>query len=219
MRSRQLVDLTSHINSDVMRGHPGDFEVKLEPVFYDGSTGSAPIPNRRTVVRQDTGQAIAIVSDRYVLVPHSRILDILENAIRPLDVGPVPRGIYVDRQGARMRAIFKFPALARPVLGSDDICPCVQVRNAYDCSERISVHIGAFRFVCTNLAVGGGGAFAGGFVSVHAGDIPIDDVAGKLEDYLTRFDRIVELYRQWSDMRLQSATLEMIFKKSLKGKP
>jgi hypothetical protein len=118
-----------------------------------------------------------------------------------------------------MRAIFKFPALAQPVLGTDDICPCVQVRNAYDGSERISVHIGAFRFVCTNLAVGGGGAFAGGFVSIHAGEIPIEEVAGKLEEYLTRFEGIVGLYRRWSEVRPEPGALEMVFKKSLKGKP
>ena len=48
-----------------------------------------------------------------------------------------------------------FAALASPVLGRDEICPCLQVRNTYDGSARIAVHIGAFRFVCTNLAVGG----------------------------------------------------------------
>ena len=93
-----------------------------------------------------------------------------------------------------MRAIFKFPALASSVLGRTEICPCLQVRNTYDGSARIAVHIGAFRFVCTNLAVGGGGVFAGGFVSIHAGEIPIERMADQLTAYLTRFDQIVRLY-------------------------
>ena len=218
MPRRQLVDLNSHLNANVTRGNPADFSVTLQPVFHEDREGRKLIPARRAIVREDTGQAIAVVSDRYTLVPHTRILDLVESAIRPLDVGPVPRGIYVDRLGARMRAIFKFPALASPVLGGDEICPCIQVRNTYDGSARIAVHIGAFRFVCTNLAVGGGGVFAGGFVSIHAGEIPIEKMAEQLADYLTRFDQIVRLYRQWSEQRTERDLLESALKQSLKGR-
>jgi hypothetical protein len=34
--------------------------------------------------------------------------------------------------------------------------------------------------------------FAGGFVSIHAGEIPIDAMAARLVDCLTRFDAIVQ---------------------------
>jgi len=216
---RRHVDLNAHLNDTVIRGNPADFAVTLRPVFHDGPDGRKPIPTRRAIVREDTGEAIAVVSNRYTLVPHTRILDLVEQAIQPLDVGPVPRGIYVDRQGARMRAIFKFPALASPVLGLDEICPCLQVRNTYDGSARIAVHIGAFRFVCTNLAVGGGGVFAGGFVSIHAGEIPIEKMADQLAEYLTRFGQIVGLYRQWSERRPETGLLSSIFEQSLKGRP
>jgi len=215
---RQPVDLNSPLNANVTRGNPADFPVTLQPVFHDGPDGRKLIPARRAIVREDTGQAIAVVSDRYALVPHATIIGAVEQAIQPLDVGPVPRGIYVDRHGARMRAIFKFPSLTSPVLGRDEICPCLQVRNTYDGSARIAVHIGAFRFVCTNLAVGGGGVFAGGFVSIHAGEIPIEKMAGQLADYLTRFGSIVRLYRQWSEQRFNSEALVSVLKQSLKGR-
>lgn len=215
---RQPVDLNSHINADRVNGHPANFPVALQPVFHDGLDGSKLIPHRRAIVREDTGEALAVVSDRYTLVPHTRMLDLVEEAIRPLDVGPVPRGIYVDRHGARLRALYKFPALTRPVHDSDDICPCLQVRNTYDGTARIAVHIGAFRFVCTNLAVGGGGAFAGGFVSIHAGEIPIEKMADQLADYLTRFDQIVRLYSRWSEQRPELPVLDTALKQSLNGR-
>jgi len=215
---RKQVDLNSHINATVIRGNPADFPVTLRPVFHDGHEGRKPIPTRRAIVREDTGEAIAVVSNRYTLVPHTRILDLVEQAIQPLDIGTVPRGIYVDRQAARMRAILKLPALTSMVLGRDEICPCLQVRNTYDGSARIAVHIGAFRFVCTNLAVGGGGVFAGGFVSIHAGEIPIEKMADQLAQYLTRFDQIVELYRYWSARMAQTDELASIFQQSLKGR-
>ena len=40
--------------------------------------------------------------------------------------------------------------------------------------------------------------FAGGFMSVHAGEIPIESVAEQLASYLTGFDAILELYRTWT---------------------
>jgi hypothetical protein len=215
--ARRVVDLNSHLNANVTRGNPAEFSVTLQPVFHEGAGGQQAIQSRRAVVREDTGQAIAVVSDRYTLVPHSRILEVVERAIAPLDVGPVPRGIYVDRQGARMRAIFKFPSLARPIVGQDEVCPCLQVRNTYDGSARIALHIGAFRFVCTNLAVGGGGAFAGGFVSVHAGEIPIEMMADRLADYLGRFDQIVLLYQQWAAQRPSRRDLEDVLEHALAG--
>ncbi len=117
-----------------------------------------------------------------------------------------------------MRALFKFPSLASPILGRDEICPCLQVRNTYDGSARIALHIGAFRFVCTNLAVGGTGAFAGGFVSIHAGEIPIDKIADQLSGYLNRFDQIVRLYRYWSEQRPDRRAFESVLKQSLNGR-
>ncbi len=205
--ARPTVDLSAHINHHLQRGHPADFPVSLVPVFHRNGSDPEEIPSRRAVVRQDTGEAIAVVSNRYRLVPHQRILEVVEQALVPLDVGPVPRGIYVDRGGARMRALFKFPELAKPVRGNDTICPCLKIHNTYDGTSRIGVHIGAFRFVCTNLAVGGGGVFAGGFMAVHAGEIPLDEVASQLASYLLAFDEIVALYRSWIEQLLDTDRL------------
>jgi hypothetical protein len=218
MLRKRPIDLNSHFNADVIRGNPAEFAVTTRPVFYEDEHGHREIAARRAIVREDTGEALAVVSDRYILVPHTRILEVIERAIEPLDLGRVPRGIYVDRKGAGMRALFKFPTLARPVLRGDEICPCVQVKNTYDGTSRISVHIGAFRFVCTNLAVGGGGAFAGGFLSVHSGEIPIEKMADQLADYLTRFEVIVGLYRRWSEQPLNSDALPPLLKEVLQGR-
>lgn len=207
---RHPVDLASHLNQTVERGHPADFPVALRPVHYSDDHDFRAVPNRLAVVREDTGDTLAVVSDRYRLVPHQRILDLVGQAIEPLDVGPVPRGVYVDRGGARMRAIFKFPALAEEVLPGDEICPCLRIRNTYDGTSRIAVHIGAFRFVCTNLAVGGGGVFAGGFMSVHAGEIPIEEIGEQLASYLTGFEAIVALYRHWAGQTLAEEGFRII---------
>lgn len=196
---RQPVDLSAHINEDVESGNPAEFPITLKPIYIEHEEGFGIVPKRLAVVREDTGKAISVVSDRYSLVRHDELLTAVGQATQGLDVGPVPRGIYVDRGGARMRALFKFPALAEPVRGRDSICPCIKLENSYDGTSRITAHIGSFRFVCTNLAVGGGGVFAGGFMSVHAGEIPVEQLAEQLTRYLGGFAGIVGMYRRWSE--------------------
>jgi len=196
------IDLSSHINHDVQTGGPADFPIELRPVYVKHGEEFGEVPKRLAVVRSDTGKALAVVSDRYSLLPHQALLDTVQSATRGLDVGPVPRGVYVDRAGARMRALFKFPGLAEAVVGKDTICPCIKIQNTYDGTSRILVHIGAFRFVCTNLAVGGGGVFAGGFMSIHAGEIPIEQVGQQLATYLSDFSDVIRAYRIWSERSL-----------------
>lgn len=209
---RQPIDLTSHLNQDVTRGHPADFPVTLRPIHQALNNTYPEIPRRRAVVREDTGQVLAVVSDRYALVPHQRILELVEEAITPLDLGPVPRGIYVDKQGARMRALYKFPSLSQAVIEGDELCPCLKIQNTYDGTSRIVIHIGAFRFVCTNLAVGGGGVFAGGFMAVHAGEVPIDDITDKLTGFLAGFAAITSLYRAWTEQWIGNTELELVIR-------
>ena len=208
MRQRQ-VDISSHFNSAIERGNPADFDIKLKSVYYLSDEEEVmfdcnipvykSIPNRFAVVRTDTGAPLSVVSDKYTVVKHQDILEAVNMAIKPLDVGPTPSGVFVDRGGARLRALYKFPSLSRRVQEDSEICPCIKIQNTYDGTSRVSIHIGAFRFVCTNLAVGGGGSFAGGFMSIHAGTIDISVITKQLSFYLSNFDRIVETYRLWAD--------------------
>ena len=212
--SRRTVDLAAHINHTVERGHPADFPVVLRPLYYSKGAGvdAGYVPKRLAVVHGDTGECLAVVSDRYKLVRHQQLLDLVRAAAADLDVGPVPRGVYVDRRGARMRAIFKFPALARSVFSRDEICPCIKIENTYDATSRITVHIGAFRFVCTNLAVGGGGVFAGGFMAVHAGEIPVQEIGRQLSDFLSNFEGITTTYRRWTEERFGWDQMEAVLR-------
>jgi len=201
------VDLNEHVNESFVRGgSPADFAVERAPVWHRVGDRLVEWPERHVVRRADNAQPLAVVSDRYRLVTHTEVLTVVEEAIAGLDCGPVPRGVYVEAGGRQMRALFKFPGLAARLPQraldagySDEICPMIQVRNAYDGTSRVAFLGGAFRFVCTNFAVGGGGAFAMGFMSVHAGDVVVKAAAGYMRQYLSEFDRVVALYAAWLD--------------------
>jgi len=79
------------------KGTSKDFLIRayhIKPDFKTAEGGSGTIEVRDfiqfsdpdhligfPIVREDTGEAIAVVSDRYALVPHSRILDVIEDAV------------------------------------------------------------------------------------------------------------------------------------------
>lgn len=60
--------------------------------------------------------------------------------------------------------------------------------------------------------------FAGGFMAVHQGEIPIEEVADQLTSYLEGFEAIVKLYQFWGEQQLGSESLEKIVE-SLPKKP
>jgi hypothetical protein len=208
MVRNSVIDLNSHINQTKIQGSPADFPLTFTEAFYKNPvTGEViELPSRQIVARADTGRALSVVSDRYALVSHTAVLETIEQAFDGLDVGPVPRGIYMSAGGAKMRAIYKFPALERSLKVNaldrsyDRLCPLIKVTNSLDGSSKISIEIGAFSFVCTNFAVGGSGIFAGGFLAVHAGVIKIEAAGDQLRQFITRFDRICDLLTFWSDI-------------------
>lgn len=205
-----IVDLNSHLNQTKLVGSPADFALKFTNALYTNPlTGIVQsVPGRKVITRADTGLALSVVSDRYALVPHMEVLETIERAFAGLAVGPVPRGIYMERGGAKMRAIYKFPALERSLKvnaldrTTDLLCPVIKVTNSLDGTSKISIEIGCFSFVCTNFAVGGSGVFAGGFLAVHSGTISMDAVGDQLRGFLTGFDRILDLLAHWSQMGL-----------------
>src|SRR5215472_13385959 len=203
---RQPVDLNSHMNPDVIRGGVADFELISTPIMFKNPvTGDLDSFDSRTVItRADSGKALSVVSDRYSVVNHRDLLTTIESAIDGLDVGPVPRGIYLENDGRKMRAIFKFPALERAIQvnaldrRTDRLCPLIKVSNSLDATSKIAIEIGAFSFVCTNFAVGGSGIFAGGFMAVHAGTIKIEAAGAQLRNFLFLFEQILDIFAYWA---------------------
>ena len=149
---RQTVDLNDHLNDTALMDKAPD--VELRKLYLEGAQ---EVPSSRAVVRVDTGESLAVVSDQYTLVKHNNILRVVDDVVEKVGggAGKVPRGIYFEKHGAKLRALYKFPHLARTLEGDDTLCPLVSVANSYDGTTRVAVGIGAFRFVCTNLAIGG----------------------------------------------------------------
>jgi hypothetical protein len=211
---RPTIDLSAYITEEVPRESPL-FPVELHPLYLKAGTQLVEVQQRQAVVRGDSGKVIGVVAGWSHLVVHQAILATIEVAARRLDTGPVRQATYLDRSGARMRVLITFPGLAEPVRETDRVCPCIMVQNTYGWRRRILVYLGAFRFACGNLAVGGGGVFSEGYMRVPAGEIPVDQLEQHFERCLSAFWPIVRTYRIWADRAVDLQGVEL----ALEGLP
>ena len=205
---RRTIDLNENLDDTALVGKAPD--VELRKLYLEGAQ---EVPSSRAIVQVDTGEPLAVVSDQYRLVKHNELLALIDGVVDKVggDADRVPRGIYFEKGGAKLRALYKFPHLARTLEGTDALCPLVSVANSYDGTTRVSIGIGAFRFVCTNLAIGGGGAFASGFRSLHKGEISFERVKEDLEQYLNQFEHVIALYKRFRALPWNEPHYERVF--------
>lgn len=166
------------------------------------------LENHRAVLAN--GNPIAVVSQKYTLVEHRDVFRSIRQAVAGLNIGQTRHGIYHTRDFRHVRALYKFPDLTEQMPDGKALCPVVRVTNSVDASTRIRIEIGAFRFVCTNFAIGGGGVFTGGFAAIHRGTIDIERAAEQIRGTLGNFGRLAETMRQWHEQPVPKITAKEI---------
>jgi hypothetical protein len=198
-----MISLTQNMETGSLVGSKAAFPVALRDVQYVTPEGNTvAVPKRKAVVNLDSGEALSVVSDRYELVTHAEVLGAVERTLQRIGLGDTPRGIHVDKGGARFRALYKIESRKFDIGNGkrDELCPMIRITNSYAADSRVVMELGAFRFVCTNALVGGGGVFAAGFRAIHAGEINADATAEQMGDIIERFPELSETFRAWRDM-------------------
>lgn len=198
-----MISLTQDMRATSLLSSEAAFPVALRDVQYVSDDGiSVPIPSRKAVVNLATNRALAVVSDRYTLVNHSEVLGSIERMLKRLNLEKAPRRVHLEGGGRKVHALFKLEDREFDIgrREKDILCPMIRIINSYAADSRIIMELGAFRFVCTNLSVGGGGVFASGFRSIHAGEIDTQDTARKMGETIEQFPAMVETFRAWQDV-------------------
>jgi hypothetical protein len=203
-----VIDLSTFITENGPR-EPIDFEIGMRRLYHKSGSGLAELP-QQAVIRTDTDRAIAVIPDRCPLHLHQPVMESVLSAAERLKLGPMPRGVYLDRDGARMRAVIAFPAFAEAVHPTDTVCPCLMIQNSYDRIGRIHIYAGALRCAAKTFAVGGGGVFAQESMRFGFGDIPGQELEREIHQAFHAFPAIVRAYRIWADRALDEEGMECI---------
>lgn len=178
------------------------FPVGLRELAYRRGTGVLgdviyePLPDRRAVVRLDTGAALSVVSKEYKLFPYRDAVEPLLEHIDKTGGRLIERSYGFRREPMRLEAdgrrLWIETTFNRPVkVGNDLIQPRVVYGNSYDGTTSYRAIMGFFQIKCTNAGalvrpgrgmLGWGG---GTFSRKHKGQ---DELPGNmLGDHLSSF--------------------------------
>lgn len=198
-----------------------DFEVDLKPLSYQIGDRRVGIPNRRAVVRTDTEQFFAVVSDDYKPVQYGEAFSFLD-AINPLVSSA---GTLAD--GRKGFMVVKLPDVDHIDLEIDGVSDphdlYVIVQTSHDLSKAIEIAVMPLRLKCMNML---------GLPSLlrdapqrwsikHVGDV--QKKMAEAQKTLTRTkkytDRFAAMARQLSSVRVDTDTINVVLKMVLSDKP
>jgi hypothetical protein len=186
-------------------------EVELTSVEVAGVTAD----NYRAVRNVETDEVFDIVSPKYKLVKHEKVLENVEEVLETnKEFGHYERSVLLYKSGARMRTKYRFPDTEVVVKfrGKNDIMnPTLEVFNSYDRSIKHTVMLGAFRLICTNGAVVGE-TFAK-YKKRHMPDLYLEDVQSALKDGIGAIETQQQQWQEWTDVPLLPEKFEEVEKK------
>jgi Domain of unknown function (DUF932) len=185
---------------------PIEFEVGLNGI-YDRQ--GRKIPGHKAVVRKDTGDTLAVHSDKYSLVPYQVHFDAFEKAISLSSLDPTGMRIGTDltNNGARIFRQYLFPAhmveFDSRYHGMRSMALRILMFDSYDGSSKFRGMSGGFDFVCANKSVSGKTIDEVGFK--HTGDMEakISDAAERLTNAAQRFIEETNRTARWPNIDLR----------------
>ncbi len=138
------VDISSSTNvSEALTMAGVDWEVVSNKIFDESGN---EIPGYRANVRQDTGDTLGIVSDRYQIVQNYEAFDFVNELPLEGDFKFESAGIF--RGGKSMWIMGSLPEVN--ILG-DDISNNVVFVNSHDGSSGVKVMMTPIRLICSNM--------------------------------------------------------------------
>lgn len=124
-----------------------DFPVKLEPVY---DQVGEPIKHARAVVNQDNRDHIAVVSDKYTLVPHKLVVEMAN--IWAEQFGILEPRVFLSKNGGVCIAQYTYKDIRGKVVG-DEVGLRLYVGNSYNRTRGVHASIGALVLTCMNGSV------------------------------------------------------------------
>jgi len=195
-----------------------DFPVALRPVYDERQN---EIPKFKSVTRMDTHKPLAIVSDRYRLIPHRRMVEAFEPFGAGL--GEHTTNFYQEKNGARVvveqtfRGVtFRVPAHRVPGENRPRVGDVVALRtygiNSYNTTTPLTLRVGCLVLRCSNGATAMEGFF--GLNIKHIGREEPEINLPTPESVVAAFQDTGRIWEQWADTRLSAEDVNAIVDES-----
>lgn len=194
---------------------PNFFPVATQPVF-DGA-GKA-VPGYLRVERGDTGDTLAIHTDKYSLMPYERHFDMFETAIAasPLGTEPYLIGTDLDANGSRIYRQYLFPDHTHQLTtsrGTRDVALRICMFDSYDGSHAFVGKSGYWDFACANTAFLGHSLADMRFKHVGDMEAKVSFAAQQLVAAAVDFQRQVSRMKVWTGVQLIAEQVDALVMK------
>ena len=186
------------------------FAVRTEEIE---TSGGVSIGNREALVRADSGDVIALHSDRYRIDPYLAVAEALEDGI--VRAGINTKGATcrtnLTHNGGRLFRQYDFPAHEIIVADEDKLGMQLLLWTSYDGSRSNIVRVGSYRYVCENMMVAGTDAFH--VRARHLGEWDVEALGEAMVGALANFETLGKRAREWSKSALSSLEAYDLFSK------
>lgn len=126
-----------------------NWKVRKSDVFFNGNFGVEEYKDSKAIVREDNGQVLGIVGNRYVPIQNESVFEFLDKFIDNEDVYYSKANSYKDG-----RVVSVDISLSREdrhtIRVGDDVETLIRVITSHDGSERLSARLLVNRLVCQN---------------------------------------------------------------------
>jgi hypothetical protein len=187
-----------------IRSHIPDFESRPGLATVAQKSEDAQVNNRlHTIVRKPIQKGdgfipVGVVSKSYVLVQHSTVFEMAKKAFEKSSIDPstVKSILRITEYGERMHLSCLLPERYSFDPGDGNkMALRLECFNSVDGSTGFQVHMGWFRFVCSNGLMMGVTRFD--FRHRHLGDVGLDDVQYILSDGIKESERDRDNFIKW----------------------
>lgn len=152
-----------------------------------GDEISIPIPNRKAIYREDTGDILALPSTKYNLIPHKQVVESVFNEFDKSGIDYSPVRCELPGNGVHLYLHLRTPETYTIGDKGDEVQMETIIRNSYDGTSPFSMEIGGNRLVCTN----GMRAYRKDFgISKKHYTFNTEDIVKKFMDQVRKFKEI-----------------------------
>lgn len=187
---------------------PQFFPVGTDAVYDEKGN---KVPNYKRVVRQDTGDTLAIHTDSYSLVPYEEHFEMFEEAIRNsgLPIDGMRVGTDMSDNGARIFRQYLLPAVTHEVDGQKIALRFVMF-DSYNGTAAFTGRSGFFNFACANQSFFGKSLLNVKFK--HTGDLSgrVRDAAEALTGSVLAFREEVKRLESWPNVKVDATLATML---------
>lgn len=138
-----------------------DFPVEKKQIYWQNDRGGFhEVKGKKAIVRTDNDKQLSVVSNGYVVVPHTDVLAHLDPFVKQF--GEHNRHVALSDNGGRMMASYTFKNVTKDVKVGDTVGFGLKAISGYDGKTAIKLAAWALRLVCLN-----GMASQRGYISAH----------------------------------------------------